>query len=60
MNTRFGTAIWYAGRVLQVFAMWILLVDIFTAGPMGPASKPFFVGVAVFVVGWLLVRRGST
>ena len=30
---------WYVGRFLQVFAMWILLVDIFMAGPMGPQPE---------------------
>lgn len=39
--------------------MWVLLVDIFMAGPMGPAPNPFYVGVAMFVVGWLLVRSTS-
>ena len=48
---------WYVGRFLQVFAMWILLVDIFMAGPMGPAPNPFYVGVATFLIGWWLVRR---
>ena len=36
--------------------MWILLLDIFMAGPMGPAPNPFYVGVAMFIVGWLMVR----
>ena len=39
--------------------MWILLVDIFMAGPMGPAPNPFYVGVAMFIVGWLMVRQAS-
>ena len=47
------------GRFLQAFAMWILLVDIFMAGPMGPAPNPFYVGVAMFIVGWLMVRQAS-
>ena len=54
-----GAVIYYAGRFLQVFAMWILLVDVFTAGPMGPAPKPFYVGVAMFIAGWLMVRSQS-
>ena len=37
--------------------MWILLVDVFMAGPLGPAPNPFFVGVVMFLVGWLMVRR---
>ena len=47
------------GRFLQAFAMWILLVDIFMAGPMGPAPNPFYVGIAMFIVGWLMVRQTS-
>ena len=48
--------LYYAGRGLQLLAMWLLLVDIFTAGPMGPAFNLFMLGVAIFVVGWLLAR----
>ncbi len=48
--------VYYGGRGLQLLGMWILLVDIFTAGPLGPAFNPFMLGVAVFVVGWLVVR----
>jgi hypothetical protein len=59
MSPRVGAAIWYVGRFLQVFAMWILLVDIFMAGPMGPAPNPFYAGVAMFIVGWLMVRQAS-
>jgi hypothetical protein len=59
MSPRVGAAIWYVGRVLQAFAMWILLVDIFMAGPMGPAPNPFYVGVVMFIVGWLMVRQAS-
>ena len=60
MSPRLGAAMWYVGRFLQVFAMWILLVDIFMAGPMGPAPNPFYIGVAMFIVGWLMVRQAST
>ena len=59
MTPRFAGAIWYVGRFLQAFAMWILLVDIFMAGPMGPAPNPFYVGVVMFIVGWLIVRQAS-
>ena len=59
MSPRVGAAVWYVGRVLQAFAMWILLVDIFMAGPMGPAPNPFYVGVVMFIVGWLMVRQAS-
>jgi hypothetical protein len=50
-------ALYYAGRVLQVLGMWLLLVDLFTAGPRGPAFNLFMAGIAVFFAGWLLVRR---
>jgi hypothetical protein len=59
MNPRVGAAIFYVGRFLQVFAMWILLVDIFMAGPMGPAPNPFYAGIVMFIVGWLMVRTTS-
>ena len=59
MSPRVTAIVWYAGRVLQACAMWILLVDIFMAGPMGPAPNPFYVGVAMFIVGWLMVRQTS-
>ena len=59
MSRRFATAFWYVGRFLQAFAMWILLVDIFMAGPMGPAPNPFYVGVVMFLVGWLMVKQAS-
>jgi hypothetical protein len=59
MNPQVGAAIYYVGRFLQVFAMWILLVDIFMAGPLGPEPNPFYAGVAMFIVGWLMVRKSS-
>ena len=59
MSPRVATAIWYAGRLLQALAMWILLVDIFMAGPMGPAPNPFYVGVVMFIAGWLMVKQTS-
>jgi hypothetical protein len=51
-----ASVLYYAGRGAQVLGMWILLVDIGTAGPMGPDAKLFGVGVAVFLAGWGLVR----
>jgi hypothetical protein len=54
-----GTALYYFGRFLQVIAMWVLLVDIFMAGQMGPQPNPFYIGTAVFIAGWLLVRSQS-
>ncbi len=49
--------LFYIGRGLQVIGMWLLLVDIVTAGPLGPNPRLFAVGVGVFIGGWLLVRR---
>jgi hypothetical protein len=49
-------AIFYAGRLLQLFGMFELLVDIVTAGPLGPSPKIFTVGIIIFVVGWALTR----
>jgi hypothetical protein len=48
--------IYYLGRAGQVLGMWILLVDVVTAGPMGPNAKLFGVGVVVFLAGWGLVK----
>jgi hypothetical protein len=36
--------------------MWLLLVDLFTAGPLGPNPRLFAAGVAIFVTGWGLSR----
>ena len=49
-------AIYYLGRFAQVLGMWILLVDVVTAGPLGPNPRLFGVGVAVFLGGWALTR----
>ncbi len=54
-----GSVIYYLGRAGQIIGMWILLVDIVTAGPMGPNAKLFGVGVAAFLAGWGLVKVGS-
>ena len=59
MSPRVSAILWYVGRVLQAFAMWILLLDVFMAGPMGPAPNPFYVGVAMFFIGWFMVTRTS-
>jgi len=48
--------LYYVGRVGQLLGMWILLVDIFTAGPLGPNPRLFATGVAVFLAGWGLTR----
>jgi hypothetical protein len=59
MSPGTATALFYLGRLLQSLAMWILLVDIFMAGPMGPAPNPFYIGVVMFIAGWLIVKRVS-
>ena len=54
-------ALYYLGRFGQLLGMWILLVDIVTAGPLGPNPRLFAAGVAAFLAGWGLtrvVRRG--
>ena len=55
--------VYYAGRGLQLIGMWILLLDIATAGPLGPGFRLFASGVVLFLAGWFLVRsatRGRT
>jgi hypothetical protein len=47
---------YYAGRGAQLIGMWVLLVDVVTAGPLGPNPRLFAVGVAVFLGGWGLTR----
>lgn len=54
------TAVYYLGRLAQLLGMWLLLVDIFTAGPMGPSAQLFGVGVAIFVAGWALTKVKKT
>jgi hypothetical protein len=49
-------ALYYLGRFAQLIGMWLLLVDLFTAGPLGPNPRVFAVGVAVFLSGWGLTR----
>jgi len=57
MTPQIAAIVYYTGRVFQAFAMWVLLEDVLTAGPMGPQPNPFYVGVALFLLGWFLVRR---
>lgn len=49
-------AVYFIGRGLQLLGMWLLLVDLFTAGPLGPQFRLFAIGVGVFVAGWWLAR----
>jgi hypothetical protein len=51
-----ANAIYYLGRFAQLIGMWILLVDIATAGPLGPSPRLFGAGVAIFIAGWGLTR----
>ncbi|MBI3493975.1 MAG: hypothetical protein HY047_19680 [Acidobacteria bacterium] len=51
-----ANALFYLGRLGQLLGMWLLLVDVVMAGPMGPSPRLFGVGVAVFVAGWGLTR----
>jgi hypothetical protein len=48
--------LFYVGRFGQVLGMWLLLVDLFTAGPLGPSPRLFSLGVAIFLSGWALAR----
>jgi hypothetical protein len=52
----FRQAVYYIGRLLQLAAMWMLAVDVVTAGPLGPEPQPFMWGVAIFIGGWALAR----
>jgi hypothetical protein len=45
-------ALYYLGRFAQLAGMWLLLVDLFTAGPLGPDPRLFAVGIGVFLAGW--------
>ena len=49
-------AVFYLGRFGQLVGMWVLLVDLFTAGPMGPSPRLFALGVAAFLAGWGLTK----
>ena len=48
--------VYYIGRGLQLLGMWLLLVSVVTAGPMGPSPRIFGAGVGVFGLGWLIVK----
>lgn len=48
--------LYYVARGLQLLGMWMLLVDVFTAGPLGPNARLFAAGVAVFLGGWGLLK----
>jgi hypothetical protein len=48
--------LYYVGRFLQLFGMSLLLMAIMTAGPLGPSPRIFGTGIAVFGLGWLIVK----
>ena len=48
--------LYFGGRGVQLIGMWLLLVDVFMAGPLGPDPKLFAAGVVAFLVGWALIR----
>ena len=52
-------AIYYLGRAAQLIGMWLLVLDLFMAGPMGPDAKLFAAGVAVFLAGWGLTKTAK-
>jgi hypothetical protein len=51
-----SAALYYLGRFGQIIGMWMLLVDVVMAGPMGPSPRLFAAGVAAFLAGWGLTR----
>jgi hypothetical protein len=54
-----GAALYYVGRFAQMLGMWLLLVDLFTAGPGGPDPTLFTWGVGIFLGGWGLVKAAK-
>ena len=46
--------LYYISRGAQIVGMYLLLVDIVTAGPAGPNPRLFYIGIAVFLAGWAL------
>ena len=57
LGTLGAPLMYYLGRFLQLLGMWLLVVALFTAGQLGPSPRLFGAGIAVFIVGWLAVRR---
>ncbi len=52
-------ALYYVARSLQLLGMWMLLVSIVTAGPLGPSPRLLEIGVGVFMAGWVIVKRAK-
>jgi hypothetical protein len=48
--------LYHLGRFGQLVGMSMLLVDVLSAGPLGPSFRLFAAGVGVFVAGWALTR----
>lgn len=57
LEPRILNLMYYLGRFLQLLGMWLLLVALFTAGPLGPSPRLFGAGAVSFIVGWLFGRR---
>ena len=55
-----AAALYYVGRFGQMVGMWILLVDVFTAVPLGPNPRLFAAGVGAFLAGWGLTRVSNS
>ena len=51
-----ASLIYYFARLLQILGMWLLIVDVFMAGPLGPDPKLFGAGVTVFLAGWGITK----
>ncbi len=58
-TSRMTVLFYYTGRALQLLGMWLLLIAVVTAGPLGPSPRVFGVGIAVFVAGWFIVKKQS-
>ena len=48
--------LYYIGRLAQLISMFELLVDIMTAGPLGPSPRLFTIGILIFLAGWAVTR----
>ena len=48
--------LYYIGRLAQLIGMFELLVDIMTAGPLGPSPRLFTIGILIFLAGWTITR----
>ena len=51
-----SSVLYYVARFGQIIGMWLLLVDVVTAGPLGPNPRLFALGVGIFLAGWGLTR----